>query len=75
MARKRYKPEEIVAKLRQVDVAETTHDFYLMRLRRLDMLKVRRTFESISTDVPPQRSLRGRGRGTGSRETCPNVWA
>jgi hypothetical protein len=23
----------------------------------------------------PQRVLRGRGRGTGSRETCPKVWA
>jgi len=29
----------------------------------------------VSTDVPPQRSLRGRGRDTGSRNACPNVWA
>ena len=26
-------------------------------------------------NVAPQRDLRGRGRGTGSRESCPNVWA
>jgi Tripartite tricarboxylate transporter family receptor len=26
-------------------------------------------------NAAPQRDLRARGRGTGSRETCPNVWA
>jgi len=34
-----------------------------------------KTVRIVSTDVPPQRSLRGRGRGTGSRNACPNVWA
>jgi len=41
-----------------------------------DQPKVRKVLghEPLNVQVPPQRGLRGRGRGTGSRKACPSVW-
>jgi hypothetical protein len=47
--------------------------FHFLSLRHLlrGLGSGRRTSERAG---PPQRGLRGRGRGTGSRKACPSVW-